>query len=99
MQFLIKSHNIYINIDICDNDILIYSWNLAKHCHHMTQVLQKLRQHHLFLKLGKFNRSTVQFFGYNISPEVIQMDQGKVSAIKEWPVPQSEETPEVLRFF
>lgn len=33
------------------DNILIYWENLAKHCHHMTQVLQKLREHHLYLKL------------------------------------------------
>ncbi|XP_042611612.1 uncharacterized protein LOC122144624 [Cyprinus carpio] len=72
--------------------------NLAEHRHHMTLVLQKLRQHHLFLKLEKseFHYSMVQFLGYNISPEGIQMDQGKVSAIKEWPIPQS--VKELQRF-
>ncbi len=35
------------------DDILIYSRNLAEHRHHVTQVLQRLRQHHLYLKLEK----------------------------------------------
>ncbi len=33
------------------DDILIYSRNLAEHCHHVTQVLRQLRKHHLYLKL------------------------------------------------
>ncbi|XP_016411546.1 RNA-directed DNA polymerase homolog [Sinocyclocheilus rhinocerous] len=45
------------------DDILIYSRNLDKHRHHVTQVLQRLREHHRYLKLEKceFHRSTVQF--------------------------------------
>ncbi len=72
-------------------DIHIYSWNLAEHRHHVKQVLQKLRQHKLYLKLEKceFHCSTVPFLGYVISRDEIQMDQGKVRAIKEWPLPQS----------
>ncbi len=73
------------------NDILIYSRNLADHCRHVKQVLRKLRQHHLYLKLEKceFHRPMVQFLGYIIGQEGIQMDQGKVKAIKEWTPPQS----------
>ncbi len=73
------------------DDTLIYSRDLAEHRHHVTQVLQRFRVHNLYLKLEKceFHRSTVQFLGYNISPEGIQMDQGKVNAILEWPLPQS----------
>ncbi len=84
-EFLHRFVIVYID------DILIYSQNLAEHHHHVKQVLQKLRQHHLYLKLEKceFHRSTVQFLGYVISQDGIQMDQGKVKAIKEWPLPQS----------
>ncbi len=73
------------------DDILIYSWNLAEHRHHMTYVLQWLRVHHLYLKLEKceFHHSTVQFLGYKFSLEGIQMDQGKTNGIQEWPLPQS----------
>ncbi len=37
------------------------------------------RQHHLYLKLEKceFNQSTVQFLGYVITPDGVQMDQGE----------------------
>ncbi len=43
------------------DDILIYSQNPADHRHHLTQVLQRLCQHHLYLKLEKceFHRPTV----------------------------------------
>ncbi|KAI2655942.1 Transposon Tf2-8 polyprotein [Labeo rohita] len=80
------------------DDILIYSRNQAEHRQHVQQVLQKLRQHSLFLKLEKceFHRPSVQFLGYNISAEGVQMDQGKVDAIQKWPLPTS--VKELQRF-
>ncbi len=77
-EFLHRSVIVY------NDDILNYSRNLADHRHHVAQVLQKLRQFHLYLKLEKceFHRPTVQFLGYIIGEEGIQMDQGKVT-VKE----------------
>lgn len=82
-EFLHKFMIVYID------DILIYSRNLADHRHHVKQVLQKLC-HHLYLKLEKceFHRPPVQFLGYIIDQEGIQMDKGKVTTITEWPIPQ-----------
>lgn len=40
-------HFIIIYID----NIIIYSWDLAEHHHHVKQVLHKLREFHLYLKL------------------------------------------------
>lgn len=47
-------------------DILIYSSSLTEHKRHVTQVLQRLCTHHLYLELEKyeFHRSTIQFLGY-----------------------------------
>ncbi len=92
-EFLHRSVIVYID------DILIYSQNLAEHRHHVKQVLEHLRKHHLYLKLEKceFHCSTVQFLGYILSAYGIQMDQEKVQAIlrpkvqaiRDWPQPQS----------
>ncbi len=80
------------------DDILIYSPNLDEHQQHVTQVLQRLRQHHLYLKLEKceFHQSTVQFLGYVITPDGVQMDQGKVEAVRNWPQPTT--VKELQRF-
>ncbi|KAL0172286.1 hypothetical protein M9458_032597, partial [Cirrhinus mrigala] len=69
--------------------ILIYSRNQAEHRQHVQQVLQKLRDPSLFLKLEKceFHQPSVQLLGYNISAEGVQMDQCKVNAIQKWPQP------------
>ncbi len=48
-------------------------------------------QYCLYLKLEKceFHCSTVQFHGYIVGQEGIHVDQGKVTAITEWMIPQS----------
>ncbi|KAI2662970.1 Transposon Tf2-8 polyprotein [Labeo rohita] len=82
-EFLHRFVIVYID------DILIYSRNMAEHRHHVQQVLHKLREFRLYLKLEKceFHRPSVHFLGYIISAEGVQMDQGKVSAIQDWPQP------------
>ncbi|XP_044052187.1 uncharacterized protein LOC122876217 [Siniperca chuatsi] len=84
-EFLHKSVLVYIN------DILIYSRSLAKHRHHVAEVLECLREFQLFLKTEKctFHQTSVQFLGYNFSSSGIQMEEswGKVKAIRTWPTP------------
>ncbi|KAK3520690.1 hypothetical protein QTP70_030553, partial [Hemibagrus guttatus] len=82
-EFLHRFVLVYIN------DILIYSWNLAKHRHHVAEVLKCLREFQLFLKAEKcsFHLPSVQFLGYNIDSSGIWMDEGKVAAIRNWPTP------------
>ncbi|KAI2660981.1 Transposon Tf2-8 polyprotein [Labeo rohita] len=80
------------------DDILIYSRNMAEHRQHVQQVLHKLRQYQLYLKLEKceFHQSSVYFLGYNISAEGVHMDQRKVDAILKWPPPRT--VKELQRF-
>ncbi len=71
------------------DDILVYSWSMAKHRQHVAEVLQCLTEYNLFLKAEKysFHQSLLQFLGYHISKSGIQMDEGKVDAIHNWPTP------------
>ncbi len=82
-EFLHKSVLVYID------DVLVYSRSMAEHRHHVAEVLKRLRENHLFLKAEKcsFHQTSVQFLGYNIDQDGIQMDEGKVTAIKNWPTP------------
>lgn len=59
---------LHLLIIIYNGYILIYVWNLADHCNHVTQVLQKLQKHQLYLKLEKckFHRPSIHFLGYVI---------------------------------
>ncbi|KAK3528035.1 hypothetical protein QTP86_015842, partial [Hemibagrus guttatus] len=84
-EFLHRFVLVYID------NILIYSWNLAKHRHHVAEVLERLRKFQLFLKAEKcsFHQPSVQFLGYKIDSSGIQMDEGKITAIRNWPAPTS----------
>ncbi|KAK3543848.1 hypothetical protein QTP70_030068 [Hemibagrus guttatus] len=91
-EFLHRFVLVYID------DILIYSWNLAEHHHHIAEVLKHLREFQLFLKAEKcsFHQPSVQFLGYNIDSSGIRMDKGKVAAIRDWPTPTT--VKELQRF-
>ncbi|KAL0172449.1 hypothetical protein M9458_032760, partial [Cirrhinus mrigala] len=71
------------------DDILIYSPPLQDHRRHVNQVLQRLREHHLYLKAEKckFHKTTIHFLGYIVTPAGVQMDQRKVDAVRNWPLP------------
>ncbi len=73
------------------DDILIFSDSLQEHIDHIQQVLKKLLENHLFVKLEKceFHVSQVSFLGYVVSQEGIQMEPRKVSAITNWPQPKT----------
>ncbi|KAI7792444.1 hypothetical protein IRJ41_012248 [Triplophysa rosa] len=73
------------------DDILIYSRSRRAHVTHVSIVLQRLRQHKLYLKLEKcqFHQSTIQFLGYIISFNQVTIDQGKVEAVQNWSQPHT----------
>ncbi|XP_030047994.1 uncharacterized protein LOC115462095 [Microcaecilia unicolor] len=53
-------------------------------------VLQHLREHRLYAKLEKcsVHQQSLPFLGYIVSSTGLQMDPGKVTAIRDWPAPQ-----------
>ena len=73
------------------DDILIFSDNKEDHVKHVQEVLKRLREHDLFCKPEKceFFRKLVEYLGLIISKGCIAMDEGKVKAILEWPVPKN----------
>ncbi len=68
------------------DDILIFSKNHENHDKHVRLVLATLREHGLYAKLEKceFDKSSVAFLGYVISPDGIFMDKSKVETIQCW---------------
>lgn len=80
-------HLLVVYID----DILIFSKSLEDHVQHFRAVLLRLLEHLLFVKAEKceFHSSLVSFLGYMFSPGSIQMNPAKISAVLNWPVPNS----------
>src|SRR6266478_7552257 len=81
-------------MDICTvgylDDILVYSDSLENHQDQVWEVLQCLQKAGLYAnpKKCKFHTDTVEYLGFILSPNGLQMDPSKVSTITEWPEPQ-----------
>jgi hypothetical protein len=73
------------------DDILIFSKNQEDHEKDVKEVLWRLTTNQLFCKLSKcsFHVDTVDYLGLVISPKGISMEEKKVQAVKEWPVPKN----------
>ncbi len=86
------------SIDSYSFTSMIYSRSWAEHRQHVAEVLQHLKEHELFLKAVKcsFHQSSVKFLGYHIDQNGVRMDEGKVTAIRDWPIPTS--VKELQRF-
>jgi len=65
------------------DDILIYSDNLDDYKEHIKEILRRLQTHKLFTSLAKyiFHQNSVEFLGFILSPEGVQMDKQKVDVI------------------
>ena len=73
------------------DDILVYFKDAHEHEHHLTIVLQTLRENQLFAKLSKcdFWLKEVSFLGHIVSPEGIRVDPVKIEAIVNWKPPRN----------
>ena len=73
------------------DDILIFSKTPEEHVKHVREVFEKLESSGFYLKLKKceFFKSSVPYLGHVISSEGIRPDPKKVSAVENWPTPQS----------
>jgi len=71
------------------DDILIYSKNLKEHRQVVREVLKRLEHYDLYLKPEKCKfETTVNGVPWNdYRPGEVQMDPGKVAAVKDWPTP------------
>ena len=67
-------------------DILIYSENEQDHIALVKRVLEHLQEQQLAIAPDKceWHRSRVNFLGYIISPEGVEMDQVKIRTVVEW---------------
>src|ERR1700759_172817 len=73
------------------DDILIYTKDLEQHRDVTRRVLERLREHKLYLKEEKceFCRTKVEYLGMIISENTVKMDPTKVSGVRDWPTPKN----------
>ena len=73
------------------DDILIFTKSLEEHRRITRLVLERLRQHKLYLRLDKceFEREQIEYLGVIISHNRVEMDPVKVAGVAEWPTPRN----------
>jgi hypothetical protein len=73
------------------DDILIFSETLEEHMRHIQIVMDRLREHHLKLKLKKcsFLQSETSYLGFKIGKDGVKPNPEKVQVIRSLPVPRT----------
>ena len=76
---------IVLGVVIYLHDVLIYSENEQDHVVLVKRVLECLQEHQLAITRDKceWHKSRVNFLGYIISPEGVEMDQEKIRTVVE----------------
>jgi hypothetical protein len=71
------------------DNILIYSPNKEKYIQHVREVLCVLRREKFYASPTKcsFMKDSILFLGYVVSKDGLAVDESKVAAMRDWPVP------------
>jgi hypothetical protein len=71
------------------DDIVIWGASLEEHNQRLVEVFDRLREQSLKLEPDKceFLRKEVYFLGYRVTADGVAMDERKVAAITNYPVP------------
>jgi len=73
------------------DDILIFMDTLEEHRRISQIVMERLREHKLYLRHDKceFEKTRIEYLGVIISHNCVEMDPVKIAGVTEWPVPTS----------
>lgn len=73
------------------DDFLIFSHSESEHEDHLRQIFTRMKDYGMLINTAKcvFGKSEVTFLGYHISQHGTKPLEGKVAAIKEFPVPKT----------
>ena len=84
-QEVLKFTTVYVD------DLLVTSANWDDHCNRVEQVLEKLSENNITLKLDKsqFIANEVKFLGFNLTEQGITPSKEKVEAIQKFPTPKN----------
>jgi hypothetical protein len=71
------------------DDILIYSSDPETHIQHIRELLLVLRREKFYVASAKcsFMTNSVLFLGYVVSKDGLAVDESKVAAVRNWPLP------------
>jgi len=73
------------------DDICIFSTTLEEHIVHVQQVLERLRQANMQVRLSKcsFAQPEITYLGHVVSGQGIRTDPAKISAVRDFPTPKT----------
>ncbi|MBW0569025.1 hypothetical protein O181_108740 [Austropuccinia psidii MF-1] len=76
-----------IFVVVFSDDIMVFSSSEEEHVKHVASVLQRLRDNNVFAKASKcvFYASSVDYLGYVVSGNGLNMESSKVQQILNWP--------------
>jgi hypothetical protein len=71
------------------DDICIFSSSLEEHILHLRAVLQRLREHTLYVKPTKcaWGQSEIEFLGHFVSASGLRVHPERSKALQDWPEP------------
>ncbi|XP_042942850.1 uncharacterized mitochondrial protein AtMg00860-like [Carya illinoinensis] len=74
------------------DDILVYSKSVEAHKEHLSVVMRILEDYHFFIKVSKctYIEKELEYLGHFISGEGVKVDQRKIEAMVNWPLPKDE---------
>jgi hypothetical protein len=78
-------------ISVYLDDILIFTNSLEKHRQITCLVLDRMREHKLYLRPEKceFEKTRIEFLGVIISHNKVEMDLVKIAGVADWPTPSN----------
>ena len=73
------------------DDIMIYSKTPEEHLQHIREVLERLRDHKLYLNGDKckYFQTEVDWLGHIVSDKGAAVDHSKTAALRDWPAPKN----------
>ncbi len=84
----------YINnfVIVYIDDICISSDTLEQHIDHFRLVLQKLREHQLFIKMSKcfWGRKETEYLEVIVGNGTLRRAPDKISSVRDWPLPKTQ---------
>ena len=88
MHYVLRKY-IGICVVVYFDDILVFSKSLEDHVTHLRDVLQVLRNEHLYANMEKciFGVNKHVLLGFVVSSKGVHVDESKIEAVKTWPQP------------